>query len=78
VLAVEPGHAEARQGVDEVQTAWARRWFSTAQHLEEEGKLGNALLAYVRADQERVGATAARERPRPCAASYATRWPSSC
>jgi len=62
VLAVEPGHAEARKGVDEVQTAWARRWFSTAQQLEEEGKLGNALLAYVRADQERVGATAARER----------------
>ncbi|WP_309895595.1 outer membrane exchange accessory lipoprotein TraC [Archangium sp.] len=62
VLAVNPEHAAAAKGVVAVQTAWARRWFTTAQRLEEEGKLGNALLAYVRADQERVGATAARER----------------
>ncbi|WP_257462273.1 outer membrane exchange accessory lipoprotein TraC [Archangium lipolyticum] len=62
VLAVDATHAEARKVVDAVQTAWARRWFTTAQRLEEEGKHGNALLAYVRADQERVGATPARER----------------
>jgi tetratricopeptide (TPR) repeat protein len=62
VLSVSPDHAAARKGVDAVQVAWARRWFKTAQQLEESGKLGNALLAYVRADQERVGATAARER----------------
>ncbi|WNG43814.1 TetR family transcriptional regulator [Archangium minus] len=62
VLAVNAEHDAARKGVVAVQTAWARRWFSTAQRLEEEGKLGNALLAYVRADQERVGVTAARER----------------
>jgi hypothetical protein len=62
VLAVDATHAEARKTVDAVQTAWARRWFTTGQRLEEEGKLGNALLAYVRADQERVGATPARER----------------
>ncbi|QRK12360.1 TetR family transcriptional regulator [Archangium violaceum] len=62
VLAVDAEHEAARKGVVAVQTAWARRWFSTAQRLEEEGKLGNALLAYVRADQERVGVTPARER----------------
>ncbi|HSP79182.1 MAG TPA: outer membrane exchange accessory lipoprotein TraC [Myxococcaceae bacterium] len=62
VLAVDAGHAAARRGVDGVQVAWARRWFHTAQRLEGEGKLGNALLAYLRADQERVGATPARER----------------
>ncbi|WP_224242922.1 outer membrane exchange accessory lipoprotein TraC [Hyalangium gracile] len=62
VLAVSPDHPAARKGVDQVQVAWARRWFKTGQQLEEGGKLGNALLAYLRADQERVGATAARER----------------
>jgi tetratricopeptide (TPR) repeat protein len=62
VLSVAPDHPAARKGVDAVQVAWARRWFKTAQQLEESGKLGNALLAYLRADQERVGATAARER----------------
>jgi hypothetical protein len=62
VLAVDPEHTVASKGVVSVQTAWANRWFTTAQRLEEEGKLGNALLAYVRADQERVGATPARER----------------
>jgi tetratricopeptide (TPR) repeat protein len=62
VLSVSPDHVAARKGVDAVQVAWAKRWFKTAQQLEESGKLGNALLAYVRADQERVGATAARER----------------
>ncbi|MFL5351551.1 outer membrane exchange accessory lipoprotein TraC [Archangium sp.] len=62
VLAVDDSHAGARKGVDAVQTAWARRWFGTAQRFEEEGKLGNALVAYVRADQERVGVTPARER----------------
>ncbi|WP_093519274.1 outer membrane exchange accessory lipoprotein TraC [Stigmatella erecta] len=62
VLAVSPEHPVARKGVDAVQVAWAKRWFKTAQQLEEDGKLGNALLAYLRADQERVGATAARER----------------
>ncbi|PTL81558.1 outer membrane exchange accessory lipoprotein TraC [Vitiosangium sp. GDMCC 1.1324] len=62
VLAVDASHTAARKGVEAVQTAWARRWFTTAQRLEEEGKLGNALLAYVRADQERVGATPSRER----------------
>jgi tetratricopeptide (TPR) repeat protein len=62
VLAVVPDHPAATKGVDQVQVAWAKRWFKTAQQLEESGKLGNALLAYVRADQERVGATAARER----------------
>ena len=62
VLAVDATNAEARRGVDAVRVAWARRWFTTAQRLEEEGKLGNALLAYVRADQERVGATPSRER----------------
>ncbi|MBU8898858.1 TetR family transcriptional regulator [Corallococcus sp. M34] len=62
VLAVSPDHAGARKAVDAVQTAWARRWFTTAEGLEKTGKLGNALLAYVRADQERVGVTAARER----------------
>lgn len=62
VLAVAPDHPAARKGVDAVQVAWARRWFKNAQQLEADGKLGNALLAYVRADQERVGATAARER----------------
>ncbi len=62
VLSVSPDHPAARKGVDSVQVAWARRWFKTAQRLEESGKSGNALLAYVRADQERVGATAARER----------------
>jgi tetratricopeptide (TPR) repeat protein len=62
VLSVSPDHPAATKGVDQVQVAWAKRWFKTAQQLEESGKLGNALLAYVRADQERVGATAARER----------------
>lgn len=62
VLAVLPDHPAARKGVDAVQVAWARRWFKNAQRLEADGKLGNALLAYIRADQERVGATAARER----------------
>lgn len=62
VLSVSPDHPAATKGVDQVQVAWAKRWFKTAQQLEEGGKLGNALLAYVRADQERVGATAARER----------------
>ena len=62
VLAVDEGHAAARKGVTAVQTAFARRWFNTAQRLEEEGKLGNALLAYVRANQEKVGATPALER----------------
>jgi tetratricopeptide (TPR) repeat protein len=63
VLAADASHQEARRSVDAVRVAWARRWFNTARRLEEEeGKLGNALLAYVRADQERVGATPARER----------------
>ncbi|HYO55332.1 outer membrane exchange accessory lipoprotein TraC [Archangium sp.] len=62
VLVVDEGHAAARKGVAAVQTALARRWFNTAKRLEEEGKSGNALLAYVRADQEQVGATPARER----------------
>jgi hypothetical protein len=62
VLAVSPDNAEARKGVDSVQVAWARRWFKTGQQHEENGRLGNALLSYVRADQEHVGATAARER----------------
>ncbi|WP_373371805.1 outer membrane exchange accessory lipoprotein TraC [Archangium lansingense] len=62
VLAVDEGHAAARKGVTAVQVAFARRWFNTAQRLEEEGKLGNALLAYVRANQEKVGATPALER----------------
>ncbi len=62
VLAVDAGHAAAKRGVDGVRMAWARRWFNTAQRLEQEGKPGNALVAYVRADQERVGATPARER----------------
>ncbi|WNG23634.1 TetR family transcriptional regulator [Cystobacter fuscus] len=62
VLAVDAEHAAARKGVTAVRTAWARRWFSTAKRLEDEGKLGNALLAYVRADQELAGATQARER----------------
>jgi hypothetical protein len=62
VLAVDPEHVVARKSVDAVKVAWARRWFNTATRLEEEGKLGNALLAYVRADQEKVGATPARER----------------
>ncbi|MGZ3461424.1 MAG: outer membrane exchange accessory lipoprotein TraC, partial [Archangium sp.] len=62
VLAVDAAHAGARGGVDAVQAAWARRWFANGQRLEEEGKWGNALLAYVRADQEKAGATPARER----------------
>lgn len=62
VLAIAPEHATARKGVEQVQVAWAKRWFNTAQQLEKEGKLGNALLGYIRADQEKVGATAARER----------------
>ncbi|HEX5746690.1 MAG TPA: outer membrane exchange accessory lipoprotein TraC [Archangium sp.] len=62
VLAVDAGHVAARKGVSAVQTALARRWFGTAQRLEEEGKLGNALLAYVRANQEQTGATPALER----------------
>ena len=62
VLSVAPDHAAAKRGVDGVQVAWAKRWFGTGESLEKAGKLGNALVAYVRADQERVGATAARER----------------
>ncbi|MCP3102121.1 TetR family transcriptional regulator [Myxococcus sp. K15C18031901] len=62
VLSVSPEHAGAKKGVDATQVAWARRWFGTGDGLEKAGKLGNALVAYVRADQERVGATAARER----------------
>ncbi|RKH13925.1 tetratricopeptide repeat protein [Corallococcus sp. CA041A] len=62
VLAVAPDHVNARKGVDAVQVAWAKRFFASAETLEKAGKLGNALVAYVRADQERVGATAARER----------------
>ncbi|MET0402065.1 MAG: outer membrane exchange accessory lipoprotein TraC [Cystobacter sp.] len=62
VLLVDGENAAARKGVTAVRTAWARRWFTTAKRLEDEGKLGNALLAYVRADQEFTGATAARER----------------
>ncbi|MFP2960693.1 hypothetical protein ACLEPN_23450 [Myxococcus sp. 1LA] len=62
VLSVSPDHAAAKRGVDGVQVAWAKRWFGTGEGLEKAGKLGNALVAYVRADQERVGATAARER----------------
>ncbi|NVJ26350.1 MULTISPECIES: outer membrane exchange accessory lipoprotein TraC [Myxococcus] len=62
VLSVAPDHAGAKKAVDQVQVAWAKRWFNTGDGLEKAGKLGNALVAYVRADQERVGATAARER----------------
>lgn len=62
VLAVSPDHVAARKGVEAVQVAWAKRWFKTGQQLEESGKLGNALLSYVRADQEKIGVTAARER----------------
>ncbi|MCP3058867.1 TetR family transcriptional regulator [Myxococcus sp. K38C18041901] len=62
VLAVAPDHAGAKKALDAVQVAWAKRWFNTGDGLEKAGKLGNALVAYVRADQERVGATAARER----------------
>jgi tetratricopeptide (TPR) repeat protein len=60
VLAVVPDHVAARKGVDAVQVAWARRGFKTGQQLEENGRPGNALLAYLRADQEKVGATAVR------------------
>ncbi len=62
VLAVDPQNAAALKGVTGVRTASARRWFHIASRLEEEGKLGNALMSYVRADQELVGVTPARER----------------
>ncbi|ATB30796.1 TetR family transcriptional regulator [Melittangium boletus DSM 14713] len=62
VLAVDAQHGAALKGVKAVRTAFARRWFTNATRLEEEGKLGNALMSYVRADQELVGATPARER----------------
>jgi len=62
VLAVNPQQAQALKGVTSVRAAFARRWFTNAKRLEEEGKLGNALMSYLRADQELAGATPARER----------------
>jgi len=62
VLAVDAQHGAALKGVTAVRTAFARRWFTNARRLEDEGKLGNALMSYVRADQELVGATPSRER----------------
>lgn len=46
----------------QVEVAFARRAFATAEDLEKTGKLGNALVEYLKADQYRVGATRARER----------------
>lgn len=61
VLDANPLHPEGRRGKFGVQAAWADRWFRRGEELEAEGKEANALLAYLRADQERVGATPARE-----------------
>ncbi|WP_228530749.1 MULTISPECIES: outer membrane exchange accessory lipoprotein TraC [Myxococcaceae] len=52
----------AKAGRLNVQAAYAQRWFREAERLEERGLLGNALVGFLRADQERPGATAARER----------------
>ena len=62
VLAASPKDVGARAGRLNVQAAYAQRWFREAERLEARGLLGNALVAYLRADQERVGATPARER----------------
>jgi tetratricopeptide (TPR) repeat protein len=62
VLARDAQHTGARMGADRVRAVWAREAFARAEAYEKAGKLGNALLEYVRADQERTGATPARER----------------
>src|SRR5205085_4308052 len=46
----------------QIQVAFSKRAFATAEDLEKSGKLGNALIEYLKADQYKIGATAARER----------------
>ncbi|MCI0574141.1 MAG: TetR family transcriptional regulator, partial [Myxococcaceae bacterium] len=55
-------HTYARMGKDRVHAEWARQSFARAEAYVRAGKLGNALVEFVRADQERAGATPARER----------------
>jgi tetratricopeptide (TPR) repeat protein len=62
VLRHDAQHTSARMGQDRVHAEWARQLFARATAYEQDGKLGNALVEYVRADQERPGATPARER----------------
>jgi tetratricopeptide (TPR) repeat protein len=46
----------------QIQIAFSKRAFATAEDFEKNGKLGNALIEYLKADQFKIGATAARER----------------
>lgn len=62
VLIYLPDSSRAQSLRGQVQVAFAQRAFATAEDLEKKGKLGNALIEYLRADEMKVGATAARER----------------
>lgn len=62
VLTYLPELSRAASLRGQVQVAFAKRAFATAEDLEKGGKLGNALIEYLKADQYRIGATAARER----------------
>lgn len=62
VLRVSPRHAAASAGREETRIALAQRAFARGEAYEKDGKLGNALIEYTRADLERPGATPGRER----------------
>ena len=62
VLKLEARHPQARLGLERVQAAWARYHFAQGESFERKGQLGNALVEYLRADEERAGVTQARER----------------
>jgi hypothetical protein len=61
VLAADPLHAAARQGLEQVLVALAEAWFARGRALESQGWSGGALLAHLLAEQERAGATAAAQ-----------------
>lgn len=62
VLRRQASHREARLGMERVKAAWARYHFAQGEAAQRRGKLGNALVEYLRADEERPGVTPARER----------------
>ncbi len=62
LLKAVPGHQGAYSAREETRFALAAQSFQMAETYERNGKLGNALIEYLRADQARVGATPARER----------------
>ncbi len=57
-----PSHQGAYSAREEARFMLAAQSFAVAENFEKTGKLGNALIEYLRADQARVGATPARER----------------